>query len=1287
MRVLKAVLNLANKIFAVSLSLAFAQPSFGQEIPVLEWAAGTSSNTGQMIVYWSTVDTSGNSFICGFFSGTADLDPGPAVSNATVIGGRDIFVVKVDVNGNLIWSKTFGGTGNDEAYGVAVDNTGNVFISGGFSSTVDFDNTAGVANLVSISALDGFVLKLDMNGDYIWVKHFASTSFDNPIYGIKIHPLGGVCFTGIFIGTADVDPGVGVFNLTSAGTADIFVERLDNSGNFLWASRLGGVNGEQVRSIDVDGTGNVYTTGSFNGSADFDPGSSVFNLTAAVPGTHDVFVSKLDANGNFVWAQDIVRATSTPGIASEPQSICVDASGNVFAGGTFVGSNYDFDPGVGTLTLTAASIDAYISKLDNNGNLVWAKKFSGSGSIGDNNAHSLKADAAGNLLVTGGFTNLVDFDPGAATAFLTATGNGSTALVKLDVNGNLIWARSIGGINVGTEPRSYVNIGSSGEIYVGGEFSGTRDFDPTPCAAFNVTGNTSASTVTFFITKMLIASPHTFTSFNPTSGPIGTTVALTGTNFSSTPSKNAVTFFNNRATTVTASTPSSITTTVPALATTGRISVTVNCVTVQSATNFTVTTSSPQDFITQWNLATAGSGANQLTFGTATSGTVNYTWQQLPSGASGSGSWSGATLTITGLPAGATIRLQIAPTNFQRININNGTDRNRLTQVEQWGTTAWTSMQTAFRNCLNLQITATDIPNLTGVSNMSEMFSGCDILNSPSNIGSWNTGAVTTMQRMFANTDAFNQNIGAWNTAAVTNMSEMFSSARAFNQPIGGWNTAAVTNMSGMFFYADVFNQDIGAWNTSAVTNMSDMFTEAFAFNQNIGAWNTAAVTNMASMFSEAIAFNQNISSWNTAAVTNMSGMFKFASVFNQNIGAWNTAAVTTMSQMFSRASAFNQNLSSWNTGAVTSMLGMFEQATAFNQNIGAWTLNPGVDIRFMFDDNGMNCSNYSATLIGWSANPSTPNGRTLGATGRQYGTNAVAARTNLDVTKGWTITGDTPSGTDCGSVSAPTITSFTPTSGPVGTTVTITGTNFSTAPANNTVTFNGTTAVVTASTATSITTTVPTGAATGKISVTVGGNIATSANDFTVTTSGGAVTINVEPLSTSIGGTVTKNLLLLITAVGNNLDINSITVTVQPPSGAVASVSNGSLTVDYTNISFSGKESITIRACDTNGNCAEQAFVIEVSDDVKVYNAVSPDGKNPILRLENIEILSPKNQVNIYNRWGNEVFSISDYDNKTRAFAGVTNSGSKLPAGTYFYKIVLPSAGKTLTGFLSLKY
>ena len=207
-----------------------------------------------------------------------------------------------------------------------------------------------------------------------------------------------------------------------------------------------------------------------------------------------------------------------------------------------------------------------------------------------------------------------------------------------------------------------------------------------------------------------------------------------------------------------------------------------------------------QNFITQWNLATAGSGSTQLSFGTATSGTVNYTWQEIsPGSASGSNSWSGATLTITGLPAGATIRLQIAPTNFQRIIINFGSDRSRLTQVENWGSTAWTSMQDVFYGCTNLQVTATDVSDLLGVTNMSNMFRGCTNLNSPGNINTWNMAAVTNMSSMFYLATAFNRNIGAWNTAVVTNMAYMFFTASAFNQNIGSWNTAAVTDMSELF--------------------------------------------------------------------------------------------------------------------------------------------------------------------------------------------------------------------------------------------------------------------------------------------------------------------------------------------------------------------------------------------------------------------------------------------------------------------------------------------------------
>jgi gliding motility-associated-like protein len=183
--------------------------------------------------------------------------------------------------------------------------------------------------------------------------------------------------------------------------------------------------------------------------------------------------------------------------------------------------------------------------------------------------------------------------------------------------------------------------------------------------------------------------------------------------------------------------------------------------------------------------------------------------------------------------------------------------------------------------------------------------------------------------------------------------------------------------------------------------------------------------------------------------------------------------------------------------------------------------------------------------------------------------------------------------------------------------------------------------------------------------------------------------TIDKTELSTGIGGIIIKELVPLITTINNNLDINSISVIVQPPSGAVAFVTNGTLTIDYKNILFAGKESITIRACDTNGNCATQKLDIEVSDEVVVYNAVSANGddKNPILFLKFIDTLSPSNQVMIYNRWGDEVFSVSDYDNKSRVFAGFTNDGSKLPVGTYFYKVNLLAKGKTLTGFLALKY
>jgi surface protein len=440
-------------------------------------------------------------------------------------------------------------------------------------------------------------------------------------------------------------------------------------------------------------------------------------------------------------------------------------------------------------------------------------------------------------------------------------------------------------------------------------------------------------------------------------------------------------------------------------------------------------------FITRWNLATAGSGPTQINFTVNTTGTVNYTWRQIGgAGATGSGSFTGAGnyATITGLPAGATIDLRIAPDNFRGFFINNGTDRSRLIDVKQWGNVAWTYMN--FYGCDELNITATDIPNLAGVTSMNEMFVGCIKLNGPTNINSWNTSAVTDMSGMFRGARVFNQNIGLWNTAAVTKMSTMFMGAWAFNQDIGSWNTAVVTKMDNMFYYAYYFNQNIGSWNTAAVTNMSGMFQHTATFNQNIGSWNTAAVTNMNNMFYSASVFNQNIGSWNTAAVVNMSYMFQYAYAFNQdiglwntssvtdmrsifntavafnqNIGSWNTAAVKNMSSMFNDASTFNQNIGAWNTAAVTDMSSMFQNANAFNQNIGSWNIANATNMTNIFTGTNVNVANYDATLIAWN-NAGHINKNLGSVSPLKYCASAVRNTLTTPVNsggKGWTITGD----------------------------------------------------------------------------------------------------------------------------------------------------------------------------------------------------------------------------------------------------------------------------------------
>jgi hypothetical protein len=399
------------------------------------------------------------------------------------------FISSIGNSQNLAfqWAKNLGGTSGEVGHDIVVDGSGNVYSTGAFQGTADFDPGTGTANLISSSgSQDIFISKLDASGNFVWAKSIGGIGND---WGLSIttDALSNVYVTGFFNGTVDFDPGVGIANLSSNGGQDIFVVKFNSSGNFVNAFNMGGSANETPYSIALDIAGNIYTTGAFNGTVDFDP-SVISSFTIASSGGADVFVSKLDPAGNFLWARNLGGVSTDEG-----HGIKVDASSNVYVTG-FFGATADFDPGVGTNTLTSAgSSDIFICKLNSSGNLVWAKQMGGTTA---DKAFDLNMDGSGNVFTTGLFGNTVDFNPGAGIANFTSIGLDDVFICKLDASGNYVWAQSFGGSSY--ENGSSIAIDASSNVYVAGYFQGTVDFDPS-AGVYNVT---SAGSIDVFIHKL-----------------------------------------------------------------------------------------------------------------------------------------------------------------------------------------------------------------------------------------------------------------------------------------------------------------------------------------------------------------------------------------------------------------------------------------------------------------------------------------------------------------------------------------------------------------------------------------------------------------------------------------------------------------------------------------------------------------------------------------------------------------------------------------------------------------
>ncbi|MBK9275847.1 MAG: hypothetical protein IPM49_15100 [Flavobacteriales bacterium] len=411
-------------------------------------------------------DLSGNVYIAGSFTGLLDLDPGPAELADSTNGSTDFFIQKLTPTGDLIYGYAFGGIAQEVATSITADAAGNAYITGYIQSPFDADPGPGSFLIGPAGILDVLILKLDPTGNFLWAHVIGGATLENG-RAIALDAASNIHVAGYFSGTIDFDPGPGSNFLTSAGGNDIFVLKLDPDGAFLWAATMGGPGMDIAEAIAVDDQGNVVTTGTYAQDADLDPGAGVATLTSV--GGLDVFVSKLDANGAFLWAKGF------GGLSSEDagRSVAINSLGEVHVAGHFANS-VDFDPDAAVDQLSAAgSIDAFVTAFDAAGAHLWAARI---GSTGEDRGYALVADTADQLFLTGFFSGTADLDPGPGSAPALSLGGTDAFVLRLDPTGALLSALTFGG--AGDDRGNALAIMTDGSFAVGGRFADTVDFDP-----------------------------------------------------------------------------------------------------------------------------------------------------------------------------------------------------------------------------------------------------------------------------------------------------------------------------------------------------------------------------------------------------------------------------------------------------------------------------------------------------------------------------------------------------------------------------------------------------------------------------------------------------------------------------------------------------------------------------------------------------------------------------------------------------------------------------------------
>ncbi|MGZ3749734.1 MAG: SBBP repeat-containing protein [Bacteroidia bacterium] len=419
------------------------------QVPTWQWAkssAGSANESSNGVC----MDANGNTFVTGSYSSSTITFGSTTFTNT---GGLDMFLVKYDPAGNVLWAKSGKGVSNEGGYNVAVDPSGNAYVVGTYNSSTF---VLGTTTLTLNSYDDIFILKYDPSGNLIWAKT-AGGSGNDIGQSIAVDAGGNAYITGYY---ASGSISFGSSTLTNSGGNDLYVVKYDPSGNVLWANKAGGSSNDSGNGIAVDASGNVFITGSFSSS-----GITFGTTTFSNGGGIDMFTVKYNTSGNVIWAKTATGVSNDVGY-----NIALDGTGNPYVVGTYNSSTLTFST---TVLALKAFDDIFIVKYDPSGNLFWARTIGGTGNdIGQ----SIAVDATGNAYITGYFasTSMV-----IGTTTLTNIGSNDFYMAEYDASGAPQWANSEGGAL--DDRGSCITVESNGNnIYVGGYFaSSTINFGST----------------------------------------------------------------------------------------------------------------------------------------------------------------------------------------------------------------------------------------------------------------------------------------------------------------------------------------------------------------------------------------------------------------------------------------------------------------------------------------------------------------------------------------------------------------------------------------------------------------------------------------------------------------------------------------------------------------------------------------------------------------------------------------------------------------------------------------